>query len=688
MESKFFQCVKRNDVQGVKNIFENNAIDIMFESNKCIKYAVKNKKIDIIKWMLHVDNFQEIDDDYYDDIISIMTLACRHSFYDLIEILKNEFYMDIQHTDISELISDDKLNVIKKVHSNLLLRSDIINDLISKSKSVEVMKYLLDFGYTITSDVLLELPEMFVFEYVLNEMEYDPIHNSETTIGYEIFFNAARRNRVDVMKFMYRYYDYTFTINDTFLNDLIDRTYEDSPNGVEFIVNKVYKNKLPESVNPDDLMEIAMKHGFTLIAKYLHNTFHVVPKNFYSIAVNYEYTLFSLKFPGAVESLSITDLTCEDKRTFKLILDNIYISSGDMDNAVESICMNPTQENIEEFMNVHTLSRKNIANIFVISCIKGFQNIAHDIWISNGDICRFSSIKKEHMHLYMNTFRQDVNEQPIKNPKHIFEAMLENMDIKLDHIKWFLKIFLISIKIKHVLVAIDNCDDNIVLFLLKKIENISENQLKTILEKLISEGNTNAYYVTKYIRNIYSDKISDKTKYICFKHALQNTDYIFTLFEDCQFNMDTCMNACIYGNNLSSIKFLTDKYPEYNIRKSNDALFKYACLCDSLDIVRFMCSKIKEYSYKVDEDDIIPIIIDTLEYKIHNEKYEEIYIMLKGTVQGLPTECSVCYDSANIATQCNHSYCVECLCKWYIKRKNCPMCKKSINLKKCKKLKP
>ena len=46
-------------------------------------------------------------------------------------------------------------------------------------------------------------------------------------------------------------------------------------------------------------------------------------------------------------------------------------------------------------------------------------------------------------------------------------------------------------------------------------------------------------------------------------------------------------------------------------------------------------------------------------------------------------ECNVCYEKANVRTDCAHHYCVTCIAKWYARNNTCPVCKRKINIKKC-----
>jgi hypothetical protein len=43
------------------------------------------------------------------------------------------------------------------------------------------------------------------------------------------------------------------------------------------------------------------------------------------------------------------------------------------------------------------------------------------------------------------------------------------------------------------------------------------------------------------------------------------------------------------------------------------------------------------------------------------------------------TKCPICHElDINIQTNCTHSYCLDCISKWYNKSSECPLCKQEI----------
>ena len=180
--------------------------------------------------------------------------------------------------------------------------------------------------------------------------------------------------------------------------------------------------------------------------------------------------------------------------------------------------------------------------------------------------------------------------------------------------------------------------------------------------------------------------ITPHLKSFLFKHAMAFTQQAFRLFEDCEYSVRTCLMQSIYGDNVIAFDYILNKHSTYQIRQKNDELFRYACSTESITIVKRMCDTWKNiYTYKIDsDDDIIPLIKDSLEYYVHHGDTENILKKLKKKkVHDEQFECAVCYESANVQTTCQHTYCVACISQWYIRNHTCPMCKQKFNIKKC-----
>ena len=93
------------------------------------------------------------------------------------------------------------------------------------------------------------------------------------------------------------------------------------------------------------------------------------------------------------------------------------------------------------------------------------------------------------------------------------------------------------------------------------------------------------------------------------------------------------------------------------------------------------------YSSSITSDyQIIPIIKKGLVHMVNTYQWKEIIKDYKIKIEKLPISdtCSICYQNSNFVTNCNHNYEFTNLMKWYIKKKNCPLCKTEISLEQCK----
>ena len=121
------------------------------------------------------------------------------------------------------------------------------------------------------------------------------------------------------------------------------------------------------------------------------------------------------------------------------------------------------------------------------------------------------------------------------------------------------------------------------------------------------------------------------------------------------------------------------------IRYNNDMIFKHMCEFYNIIIIRYLIDIYNFYSFKMDGDNVIPLIKDTPEYYFENKEFDKLLDLYKiKNVKTYKENCSVCYNISEIKTQCNHYYCINCILKWYIyKSKSCPYCRSTIKLDMC-----
>ena len=118
----------------------------------------------------------------------------------------------------------------------------------------------------------------------------------------------------------------------------------------------------------------------------------------------------------------------------------------------------------------------------------------------------------------------------------------------------------------------------------------------------------------------------------------------------------------IYEFNLIKVKF-----PILENDKFNDLLFQQAVQSNTQRFIDYMIKTYDRYSY-TDKDGVFRINIRV--------PYELIE---------MKDLCSVCLqNTCNFKTNCNHTFCMDCIKRWMEKKQTCPYCRNVISLSDCK----
>jgi len=689
MEDAFFKATKANKLQSAKEIYENNQINVMFNDNCVIRHAVKTRKLEMVKWLMQIEDFSEfvIQNEPVSHYISLMTLACREKYYDLLMYL-HETYETMNWMDFNELLENcTDVDLVRNVLENIYTVESYAYESIVHATNYEIIELLLNHRYIITDDILQICENPVLIRYAIANNYF-----SSNECPENILINSCHNNNVNVMKCIIDEYP---NIMKHLKPSMYDFFEMDPIDAMEYIDELGYDIETFSHDEQKNIITSAMQSQAVKCVRFFYSKVNIKPTTYADTYVSFEYTklvteLFDVHFKP-------NHLMCFDKKLFKFVLKRLDINSQNIDACLKSVMATDSGTNMQIFLNhIDTLppgivKREHYGNIFVISCVSNFQELAKSLVIKHGYVLNDATITKNDMndefpglvHLEENTI--------INTPKRLLTLMFHD-DESVDIVGWISRVYNIQFKYKHICNAIDDTygeNPKMILFLLENTGDLSFNQIKHVFSGIISQYENNAYYTCKYLIKRYNHMITPHLKSVLFKHAMAFTQQAFRLFEDCEYSVRTCLMQSIYGDNVVSFNYLLNKHSTYQVRQKNDELFRYACNTESTTIVKRMCDIWKDvYAYNIDSDDeMIPLIKDSLEYFIHHGDTENILKRLKKKkTQGEQFECTVCYESANIQTTCHHTYCVTCISKWYIRNHTCPMCKQVFNIKKCKHL--
>jgi len=684
MEDAFFKAIKANKLGKAKEIYENNLINVMYDDNCVIRHVVKTRKMDAIKWLLQIEDFTEfaIQEEPMSHFISIMTLACREKYYDLMVYLR-ETYAVMTWMDFSDFLHGcTDVELVRKVLENVHTPESHSDDSLACAETNEIIELLLEHEYTIQNETI-EMSTNAVF------IRYAIRHNYMSRVE-NILIRSALLNNIDVMKCIIEEYPNMRYLEHEWKLAMYNHFDMDQIDTIRYIDDLGYGIETFSKETQETIITKAMRSQAVKCVRYFYSKVFVKPTSWTDTYVHFDYTKLATEFFNV--RFSPKHLMCFDKKLFKFILKRIHIDEHNIDTCLKSVLVTDSSDNLEVFLKhmgtlpPGTVRREHYGNIFVWCCISNYQAVAEDIIRTHGYVLADATITKNDLN---DEFPGLVHltDAPINTPKRVLHLMLHDDDA-VDIVSWISKVYNIQFKYKHVCSALDDTygvNPKMILFLLQNTGDLSFNQLKHVFSSAISHYENNAYYMCKYLLKRYEHMITPHLKSVLFKHSMAFTQQAFRLFEDCEYSVRTCLMQAIYGDNLIAFDYLLNKH-EYQIRQKNDELFRYACSTESTTIVKRMCDLWRDiYSFKMDSDEeLVPLIKDSLEYFVHNGDTDNILKKLKKKRRGDELfECAVCYESANIQTACQHTYCVTCISQWYIRNHTCPMCKQKFTIKKC-----
>ena len=255
-----------------------------------------------------------------------------------------------------------------------------------------------------------------------------------------------------------------------------------------------------------------------------------------------------------------------------------------------------------------------------------------------------------------------------------------------------------------------NVNDNIILILLCAQDNLE------IIKKIYKKSNVNGEAFTKMITQSCTFGKIDILEWIialdnsieydyremfdiaCFNNQYEIAAWIYTKIKISFENNNSYFifsNACAYDY-IKIVEFFINN----SLINYNDYYFLIACQNNSIQVSKLLYELYKEkYQLVIINGNIEDWLVkNILQIKINsnenknsensensenknseNKNTENKNSENKNTEINLE-DCSICTSNkCNVLTECNHSFCYECLNKWYCRLNNCPLCKNEIN---------
>lgn len=474
--------------------------------------------------------------------------------------------------------------------------------------------------------------------------------------------------------------------------------------------------------NPDILFKYSCKNGYAKFAKWVLDTFDNV-----DIHTDTEYPFFYSCVYGHLDIAKWIYELCDRKILFtenikyifcrtceagylhvaKWLYSTFDIDPGCLDNySFRWSCNNGNFDVVYWLFNLGIVDKTFIEDndCFKHACINGYTDIIE--WLYS--ICDISDISdnnydiftkvciNDHIDIAKWLYSLDPNNIYKKiNWNDLFTLICKNAGIEM--IKWILNI---------------NPNINITYYGNRSFIYACQNGNYDVI-KFLYDHMTSTLGVTDAYLNTCSNDYNFIAKWLWDRfeelHTVENVEY-------------TIMYACENGN-LELAKWATSlnisydihKYDEYcfrevcergyfdillllwdldmmyDIRIRDDYAFRRACKNNFIEIAEFLVHNCSSYSITVYKDKITSFsmtndIQDALRMLQNDYIGALSHLNIKIIWEKKVSMCIICQeDNDAVITNCNHTYCLECLLKWFtiIEKSNnfkCAYCRKSFSL--------
>ena len=714
---------------------DNEVLDInkLYSNKSIIHYCCKNNYIDLVKKSYHLF-IKHFDDDDKVMLTALSYLNNNFKIFDWMINYRDRNYRIIEDIGliVIKLCKYGTLNSIRHIYDNYSINIHTEEDYIFKyccfNGHLDIAKWI----YNLDNDIKivdLRLNKFFTFEYVIIK-GYLEIYKWLIDISDKVDINdieyhfrlCCEKGHIDIAKWIFA--NYTFDIhnydNDEFcFNIACEKGYVNMTKWL-YEVNDTYPVDIHNENNYP--FRISCENGHLELVKWLYTLGNVNVNGMYCFKyacrnghldiVKWLYSLPNTNIPIPYENHYCFKYACVNGHyNVVLWLFDLYYAREENKSKINSIKINNIFNQTLENGNflvvkwIHATYKIDVLDTsFKITCTTGFLTLCKwikELYDRDGRCLENDTVVQSFInacinnHLYVSKWLYLNFSEIISNIDTVNIIKLFNNSCRhgsKEVVIWLYSVykdkfpkdttfnyaFRHSCRCNHYDIANWIYNLNVPL----DISNYNNYAFR----RSCRCGNLK---IIKWLYELESDKgVYDsilKENFILFcsrgylslvKWVYYNTnikiDYVNGFIESCKVGRKY-LCKWIYSQNL------------FDISDNNHLALITACKYRNLYIVKWICKLSEYYEYSVSDYIITPIILNKIEYYTKCEMWDEIvkFYNWENTKNNLEI-CVICYEPANLITDCGHSYCVECLFKWNKINKLCSYCKTKIELNKCK----
>jgi ankyrin repeat protein len=191
--------------------------------------------------------------------------------------------------------------------------------------------------------------------------------------------------------------------------------------------------------------------------------------------------------------------------------------------------------------------------------------------------------------------------------------------------------------------------------------------------------------------------VQESFEWACENGDIEMVEYLWSKENTHVIITDQLFQAVCELGRLEMAQWLLSKHPTIDLSANQDSAFRDACACGHLEVAQWLLEikptlqidVLDNYAFREAckmRKTFVAIWLTTIcpRYKIvkinaNHHIYYKIYPPLSNRTyicEGPALQCPICYEKeCNVRTQCQHSYCIDCISKW---SRQCPMCREPI----------